>query len=197
VAYFNGLYSEDQATIAQLDEQVAAKDQIITALRSLQQQGPVTAVASHQQWPQTPASVMGVLSAGAPLLPALGHADPASMCCGRMADSCAVRPRAWLCGLVACVALLTIVIGLAAGLGPKQRRSEAAPMLLGSPTVLPSGSNTLDLQLSMSQAGTVHYVVLPAAAGIGSGVTAADVVAASAGFLDSSALEVQKWVTWR
>jgi hypothetical protein len=193
VAYFDGLLSEDQAAIALLDRQVAEKDKLIEALRQGPPSpgpapGPAPALrAPPKPWPPGPA-------------PPAPFAEPAPTCCGRLADSCVARPRAWLCCVAVTVALLVLIIGLSAGLSVRLRNGVGGggdgtrtPALLGAPRLLSAGNDTLDLQLVMERAGAVHYLVLPAAAAAAAGAASAgDVVSASAGLLSGSQLEVRR-----
>jgi len=204
VEYFNGLHAEDQATIEQLEGQLASKDHIIAALHSTQRQGPAVSapVALGPQRQQKGQAAAGSLvthnhiSSSMGTLPLIGAGEESggsttSTWWARVLDSWVARPRAWLCCLVVTLALLALIIGLAAGLAPRrqQSRTNAAPAFLYPPLVLSPGNGTVNLQVALSRTGVIHYIVVPATQVSGS-IHVSDVVLASLGLLSGSRLEV-------
>jgi hypothetical protein len=195
VAYFNGLYDEDQAVIQQLEGEVAAKIQIINTL-SCQGQGLQKEQHPHQQQAAVPQTGVGLRISGmqAPLLraeerrPLEGHGMG---CCAALKSSCVARPRTWLCCAAATVALLALVVGLAAGLAGHAAPRSIPPQFVYAPVALAAGSSSLNLQLALDRAGTLHYVVMPAGQQQRASGDAGSVVGASYGLLGGSALEVR------
>ncbi|KAI8463288.1 MAG: hypothetical protein J3K34DRAFT_496093 [Monoraphidium minutum] len=108
------------------------------------------------------------------------------------------RPSgAWtLCALLV-VALFAVVVGLAAGLAAKSRQAAGAaasavlpvPHFSYVPQLLAPGDLTINLQLALTSAGTVHFVVVPAGQEAGGKLDRGGVMAASQGLLSGSALE--------
>lgn len=194
VEYFNGLYDEDQAAIEQLQGEVASRDKLIEALRST---GAAAVVTTSPQNTAAAAAKGGTRDAGvgakasllsAPLPPVyVDSGGGGGGCWASLLNSCAARPRAWLCWSLLGLALLALIIGLAAGLAPRPR-AVPAPEFSYPPIVLPPGASALDLQLAVSRAATVHYVVVPS--GGPAAADGASIVAASAGMLRGSPLEV-------
>ena len=209
VDYFNGLFEEDQARIQQLEGEVALRERLLAMEKATQQQH------HHQQQALEPppvvaaAAVVTTASAHAKKLqPAKGassHLLQQQPAAATLAPAAEQQPWRWhdrwsslvaysrthqracLGWVLLVAAMLALVIGLAGGLSVARRRA-LTPQFLFTPELLAPSSGVVNLNVALSHAGTVHYVVLTSAAASGAG--SKDVLVASAGQLSKSLVEV-------
>ena len=187
VAYFNQLHGEDWATIESLEGQVAHQAQIIAAMSSGAQQQQ----QQQQEQRQDAGSSVKAQDAAAPLLRSAHPRSPGApvFSADPPGGARGAGPRTRLVGAVAAAVVLALVAGLGAGLGLRGQARRAAPQFVYAPLVVGSTSGSIDVQLALGKEGVVHYVLVPTAQPT-DGLDGASVVAASAGMLRGSALEV-------
>jgi hypothetical protein len=192
-AYFTALADADAAAIARLQSAVAAKDLVIS---ELQQQGAQQQGQQPQQPQPPPQHQQHARSNFSNSIFLLGN--PAGN--APRGSGWAASRKCTLAVALAALALVVIIIGLAAGLGAQRARQPRAgaalapPEFVRAPVLLSSingssssSSSSLNIQVALTQPGTLHYAVVRAgAAWEGS---AAAVAQAAAGLLGDTALE--------
>ncbi|GBF99606.1 hypothetical protein Rsub_12070 [Raphidocelis subcapitata] len=150
VHYFNQLHSQDEATIEQLELRLAQGEEALAAMHAQQLEA---AAAQQKQRPQQQQQ-LGIQQQQQQQQqqhqhqvkqrqPLLEHPGPAAQAGGapfadgfwvRVQSSWAARPRAWLWGILLCLALLALIIGLAAGLALRGRGAAGAAVSRGTAT---------------------------------------------------------------